>query len=108
MTEEQPLDPAAAQVIAKARRLMLVSALFTLLAVAGVLVLVGYRVFRSEGSAPRGEVNLGLPQGAKVIGTAVGDDRLVLTIDLAGRTEVHVFDLRTLQPRGRITLQPAP
>src|SRR5437016_3188549 len=45
--EPAPLDPAAARVIAKVRRLMVVSTLFTALTVTAVLGVIGYRVFRS-------------------------------------------------------------
>jgi Family of unknown function (DUF6476) len=103
------LDPAAQRVIAKVRRLMAISVLFTGVAVAAVLAVIGYRVFRSEGSAPVPvEASATLPAGAKVVGTAVNGDRLVVTVEIAGRTELHLFDLRTLAPRGRLQLRAAP
>ena len=39
-----------------------------------------------------------LPKGAKVIATAVADDRIVVTVELGGTVEVRTFDLKTLQP----------
>jgi hypothetical protein len=104
-TEE--LDPAAAQMIARVRRLMLVSGLFTVLGVAAILIVIGYRVWRSEGSAPPAparDVTVQLPEGARVVSTAVGDGRIVVTVDVGGRTELRVFDAQTLEPRGRILL----
>ena len=107
--EERPLDPAAERIVAKVRRLMAISALFTGLAVAAVLVVIGYRVFRGEGSAARpADVSVSLPKGAKLVGTALSEDRLVLTIEVGGQTELHLYDARTLQPHGRIRLRPEP
>src|ERR1700687_1813296 len=49
--DEPPLDPAAASIVAKVRWLMLISGVTTLVAVAAVVGVIGYRVFRAEGSA---------------------------------------------------------
>ncbi len=104
--DEKPLDPAAAQIVAKVRRLTLISGLFTVVAVGAVLAVIGYRVYRSEGSAPApADVNIALPKGAKVVATAASEDRLVVTIDVAGTTEIRTFDLKTLKPTGRLKLQ---
>jgi hypothetical protein len=107
--DDRPLDPAAERIVAKVRRLMAISVLFTGLAVAAVLGVIGYRVFRGEGSAaPPGDVSVSLPRGAKVVGTAVNEDRLAVTIEVGGHTEIHLFDARTLAPRGRLRLRPEP
>src|SRR5260370_5159923 len=45
-----PPDPGAARVIAKVRGLMLISTVLTALAVAAVLGIIGYRLFRSAGN----------------------------------------------------------
>ena len=106
---DKPLDPAADRIVAKVRRLMAISVLFTGLAVAAVLGVIAYRVFRYEGSAPSvPDVSASLPRGAKVVGTAFADDRLAVTIELGGATEIHLFDARTLAPRGRLRLRPEP
>jgi hypothetical protein len=108
-TEE--LDPAAVKMIAKVRRLMLVSGLFTLLGVAAVLVVIGYRVWRGEGSAPAatvGDVSITLPQGARIGETIIGDGRIVVRVEQGGRTVLHIFDSATLAPRGRIVLNSGP
>jgi hypothetical protein len=99
--EPAPLDPAAARVIGKVRRLMVVSTLFTALAVTAVLGVIGYRVFRNEGSAPT-QATLTLPSGARIVHTAVADDRIVLTLELNGATEIRTYDLKTLKPLGRL------
>ena len=101
-------DPAAARTIAKVRRVMTVSMVFTGLALAAVLAVIGYRVFTSEGSAPRVDASAALPAGAKVIATTVAGDRIVLTVETGGRTELHLFDVRTLAPRGRLRLHAEP
>ena len=52
MDDAAPLDPAAARMVAKVRWLMLISGLTTLVAIAAVIGVIGYRVFKAEGSAP--------------------------------------------------------
>jgi Family of unknown function (DUF6476) len=107
--DDRPLDPAAERIVAKVRRLMALSVLFTGIAVAAVLGVIGYRVFRGEGSAtPTADVSVSLPRGAKVIATALNEDRLAVTIEVGGQTEVHLFDTRTLAPRGRLRLRVEP
>ena len=61
--DDRPLDPAAERIVAKVRRLMAISVLFTGLAVAAVLGVIGYRVFRGEGSAaPQADTSVSLPE----------------------------------------------
>jgi hypothetical protein len=43
-----------------------------------------------------------------VVSTVIGEDRIIVTVEVAGRAQVHVFDLQTLQPRGRIAFDAAP
>src|SRR5262249_57522839 len=50
--DEAPLDPAAARIVAKVRWLMLIAGATTLLSIAAVIGVIGYRVFQAEGSAP--------------------------------------------------------
>ena len=107
--DERPLDPAAERIVAKVRRLMALSVLFTGIAVAAVLGVIGYRVFRGEGSAPPpADVSVSLPKGARVVATALNDDRLAVTIEVGGQPEIHLFDARTLAPRGRLRLRAEP
>ncbi len=107
--DEKPLEPEAARAVAQVRRLMMIASATTFIAVAVVLGVIGYRVFKAEGSAaPPPDVTAALPAGAKVISTAVGDGRIVVTIDVAGATELRLFDLTTLKALGRIRLAPKP
>ena len=100
-----PLDPAAASLAARVRWLMLISGATTFIAIAAVVTVIGYRVFRNEGSAPAGasaDVAAMLPKGAHVVAISAAGDRIVVTLELAGALEARTFDARTLQPTGRL------
>ena len=58
---------------------MVISGVTTMLAIAAVLGVIGYRVFKAEGSTA--EATALLPKGARVIATAATEDRLVVTVD---------------------------
>jgi hypothetical protein len=106
--DEPPLDPAAARFLSRARVLMVISGITTMVAIAAVIGVIGYRVFRSEGSAPRAEVTALLPKGARVVSTAVAEDRIAVTIEVAGTLEIRTFDLRTLRESGRLRFATEP
>jgi hypothetical protein len=106
---EKPLDPAAARIVARVRLLMLISALTTMVAVAAVFGVIGYRVFKAEGSAPAmADVTAQLPKGARVLSTAVSDGRIVVTIEIGGTVEIRTFDLATLRQTGRLRFATEP
>jgi hypothetical protein len=96
--------PEQAALFARVRRMMLIASLTTAVAVAAVLIAVGYRLFRSEGSvtAAATDVAASLPKGARIVSTGVAGDRLVVTLDVDGTTEILTFDARTLKPAGRL------
>ena len=100
MTETAAPEPTPEQAIlfARVRRMMLVAGLTTALAVAAVLIAIGYRLFRTEGSAATTDTTSILPKGARIVATAVAGDRLVVTLDLGGVTEIRTFDARNLKP----------
>jgi hypothetical protein len=106
--DEKPLDPEAARSLAQVRRLMMIATATTFIAVAIVLGIIGYRVFHLEGRPPVADASATLPAGAKVISTAVGDGRIVLTVDVGGVIELRMFDLNTLKPLGQLRLAPKP
>jgi len=89
------------------RWMMLISGATTVLAIAAVLGVIGYRVLKAEGSAPPDVTEL-LPKGARIIGTAVAGDRITIMIDTNGSVEVRAFDLRTLKPAGRLKFAAEP
>jgi hypothetical protein len=106
--DEKPLDPEQQKIVAKVRWLMLLSGFATMLGIAVVIGMIGYRVFRADGSVGPAEVTAMLPKGAKVIATAVADDRIAVTIETGGAIEVRTFDLRTLKPTGRLRFATEP
>jgi hypothetical protein len=106
--DERPIDPAAAKMVARVKWLMILSGLTTMVAIAAVIGVIGYRVFRSEGSAATAEVTALLPKGARVVSSAIAEDRIVVTVDIAGATEIRTFDLRTLKQTGRLRFATEP
>lgn len=113
-------DAAAAGLIARVRRLMLVSMAITVVAVGSVFGLIGYRMYKGDGAAAKTadklpesspiptDVTLSLPRGARVVQSAVANDRLVMTLEIDGKLEVRTFDLKTLQPTGRLNFSATP
>jgi hypothetical protein len=96
--------PEQAALFARARRMMLIAGATTGIAVAAVLFAVGYRLYRSEPSVTTAasEVTATLPKGAKIVSTAVAGERLVVTLDVGGATEIRTFDAKTLKPAGKL------
>jgi hypothetical protein len=93
--------PEQAALFARVRRMMLIASLTTALAVAAVLIAIGYRLFRTEGSAVATDISM-LPKGARVVSTGVAGDRLVVTLDIGGATEIRTFDAHTLKATGQL------
>jgi hypothetical protein len=106
----QELTQEQAAMFARVRRMMLIASLTTAVAIAAVLVAIGYRVFRSEGSssAAVNDVTAMLPRGARINSTAVAGDKLVLILDIGGQTEIRTFDAQTLKPAGRLKFTTEP
>ena len=108
MSEQRPPDPDAERAIARVRRLMMIASVTTFLAVAAVLVVIGYRIFHLGESAspppPAAQAVPALPAGAKVLSSAVGEGRIVLTVEVNGAIELYSFDLATLRPLGHVRL----
>src|SRR5258705_4433616 len=100
MTEPVAPEPTQEQaaLLARVRRMMLIAGLTTALAVAAVLIAVGYRLFRTEGSAAATDITATLPKGARIVATGVAGDRLVVTLDIGGATENRTFDAHNLKP----------
>ena len=86
---------------------MLICGATTLVAIAAVFGVIGYRVFKAEGSAPT-EVTALLPKGARVVATAIAEDRIMVTIDVGGTIEIRIFDAKTLKPAGRLKFATEP
>jgi hypothetical protein len=105
-----PADPALAGVAARVRLLMLISGLTTMIAIAAVIGVIGYRVYHSgdSGTGPVAQGIVTLPKSARVVSTAVAGDRIVVTLDVAGATEIRTFDAKTLKEAGRIRFATEP
>jgi hypothetical protein len=104
MTEAVAPEPTPEQaaMFARVRRMMLIAGLTTALAVAAVLIAIGYRLFRSEGSIVATDTVSVLPKGARIVSTGLAGDRLVVTLDIGGVTEIRTFDAHTLKATGRL------
>ena len=101
--------PEQAALFLRVRRMMLIAGLTTALAIAAVLTAIGYRLFREEGSAvAAADVTAMLPKCAKILATSAAGDRLVVTLDVGGMTEIHTFDVHTLKPAGRLRFTSEP
>lgn len=102
------MSPAQERFIRRARGLMLVSSLIMALGILAVFGVIAYRLSAGAGRGPSAEATVSLPRGARIVSTAVTDGKLVVTIEIAGVTEVRVFDLATLEARGRVRFTTEP
>jgi hypothetical protein len=101
--------PEQAALFARVRRMMLIAGLTTALAICAVLIAVGYRLFRTEGRAPEmADITATLPRGAKIVSTGIAGDRVVVTLDVNGMTEIRTFDAHSLKPAGRLKFASEP
>jgi hypothetical protein len=107
--DEKPLSPEQQKVVAKARWLMLLSGVATLLGIAVVIGVIGLRMYRSADNIVTASDTIAtLPKGARIISTAVSEGRIAVTVELAGAVEVRTFDLKTLKPTGRLRFATEP
>lgn len=81
---------------------MLIAGLTTAIGIGALLVVIGYRLFRTEGSPAISSVTATLPKGARIVSVTAAGDRLVLTLETDGVTEIRTFDARTLKPAGQL------
>ena len=88
--------------------MMLIAGLTTALGIGALLVVIGYKLFKSEGSVVTTATTATLPKGARIVSTAVAGDRLVLTLDVAGATEIRTYDAKTLKPAGTLKFAQEP
>jgi Family of unknown function (DUF6476) len=109
LAAREAVADATASAMARVRLLMIISGLTTLVAIAAVLTVIGYRVFRAGNTGlPAAESIITLPKGARVIASSATGDSLVITLDVAGATEIRTFDLKTLKETGKIRFVTAP
>lgn len=114
--DDEPLTPTQEAAVAKVRRLMTISSATLIVGVAAVFGVIGYKVYKSgdrpeaapDAPAALVEAMDRLPVGARVVSTAIGDAQIVVTIEIAGGTELRTYDPDTLRPLGRLRLTPQP
>ncbi len=82
--------------------MMLIAGLTTAIGVGALLVAIGYRLFRTDGSVQVLDVTATLPKGARIVSTATAGDRLAVTVEIGGATEIRIYDAKTLKPVGRL------
>jgi hypothetical protein len=92
----------AAHLVARARVMMVISVLTTVLAIAAVIVVIGYRVYGASGNAAITNGIVMLPKGAHVISSTVTATTIGVTIDVDGADEVRIYDRKTMQQVGRL------
>jgi hypothetical protein len=96
-----PAESEAVRLVARARTMMMISGLTTVLAVAAVVTVIGYRMYSSAGAAPI-EDTLVLPKGARIVSMAGSGGRVAVLIDNNGISEMRVFDLKTMKESGHL------
>jgi hypothetical protein len=103
------LSPGQARVVQRVRRLMFGS---LLVMAAGFLAIFGVIAYRLYAGAERGrapiEETLNLSRGARVMSTAATGNRLLVTVENAGIVEILIYDIETLQPKGRFVIKSIP
>ncbi|HEY5306583.1 MAG TPA: hypothetical protein VIJ52_07965 [Pseudolabrys sp.] len=109
----KPLDPDQARSLAQVRRLMMFALMTTCVAIGLVFAVIGYKIYRSGDSAVEAggepvDVTVNLPAGARVVSTTIGNDHIVVTVEVGGVTELRTFDPDTLKPLGRLRLEVKP
>jgi hypothetical protein len=103
----QPAESEVAGLMARARTMMVISALTTVLAIAAVVTVIGYRVYGSGFGAPSEEA-FALPKGARIVSMASSAGRLAVLFEVDGASELRTFDIKTLKETGRLRFTPAP
>jgi len=94
--------------LARARLMMIISALTTLIAIAAVVSVIGYRMFNSGGGAIGTDGIITLPKGARLISTVASGGRVAVLIDIGGTSELRTFDIKTLKQTGRLRFATEP
>jgi len=102
-----PAESEAVRLVARARVMMTISVLTTLLAIAAVVTVIGYRMY-AAGSGPATEDTVVLPKGARVVTTSASAGRIALLLDIDGKSEILTFDIKTLKQTGRLRFSSEP
>src|ERR1700753_1901897 len=95
MTETAAIEPTPEQaaLFARVRRVMLIAGLTTALAVPAGLLARGSPLSRPEGrTVAAADTVATLPKGARIVSTGTAGDRLVVTPDIGGNTQIRTLD----------------
>jgi hypothetical protein len=103
-----PPNADADAMLARARLMMIISALTTLIAIAAVVSVIGYRMFNSGSGAIGADGIITLPKGARLISTVASGGRVAVLIDIGGTSELRTFDIKTLKQTGRLQFATEP
>jgi hypothetical protein len=104
----EPAESETARLVGRARVMMIISALTTLLAVAAVVTVIGYRVYGGSAAGPATEDIVTLPKGGRVVSMAASAGRLAVMVDVNGTTELRVFDLKTMKEAAHLHFATTP
>ena len=96
-----------AGLVARARTMMLISGLTTVLAIAAVVTVIGYRMYAGAAVSTI-EDTMTLPKGARIVSMAGSGGRLAVMVDNNGKIEMHVFDLKTMKESGHLRFMNEP
>ena len=103
-----PPNADAEALVARARLMMIISAITTLIAIAAVVSVIGYRMLNSGGGAISVDGIITLPKGARLISTVASGGRVAVLIDIGGASELRTFDIKTLKQTGRLRFATEP
>ena len=104
----EPAESAAAQAVARARIIMLISALTMVLAIAAVITVIGYRMIGVSGPVVTSDEIIPLPKSARLISTSASAGRVAVLIEIDGANELLTFDIKTLKQTGRLRFSREP
>lgn len=113
--KEAPLDPAAERLRRKLARLLMVSGGFMMLGFIAVFAALVYRLGGSGEAgqpdtqavvAPPLEVQLAIPQGARLVGTDLDGTRALLNLETPAGPMLMLVEMPSGQILGRYALQP--
>ncbi len=88
--------------------MMLIAGLTTAIGIGALLIAIGYRLFHTGDSAAASDVTISLPKGARIVSTAMTGDRLAVTLDIGGVTEIRIYDARSFKPVARVKFAAEP
>jgi hypothetical protein len=115
--DEKPVDPTFLRVQARLRRLMLIGGGTLAIGIAAVFAAILYKIATYDSTSrkalpPDAAVPtlslsaLGLGADARLVSTALDGDRLALTYEAGGKTEVITIDAATGAVIRRVRIQP--